>query len=123
MDIVLPMDVFGVIAYTFFVIAATLTCYWFLGKKDSPDNTKWAIVWVFWGAMFVFCVLVVANYVISADTVKKDIYNRFYLLPKGIAAKACPYITLDNWLTFADPKIKSNFSFDINATLDANKTL
>jgi len=125
MDIVLPMDALGILAYTFFVIAATLTCYWFLGKKGSPDDTKWAIAWVFWGAFFCFCVLVVLNYVISADTVKKDIYNRFYLLPKEIAAKACPYVTLDNWLTYADPKIKSklNFTLDINATLDANKTL
>jgi len=108
MDIVLPVDAFGILAYTFFVIAATLTCYWFLGKKDSPDDTKWAIVWVFWGAMFVFCVLVVANYVMGAETVKKDIYNKFVLVPKENAAHDCPYLF-------------SNIGFDLNATLNANK--
>lgn len=123
MDLVLPVDIFGILAYTLFVIASTLTSYWFLGKKGSPDDTKWAIAWVFWGAMFVFCVLVVANYVISAETVKKDIYNKFYLIPKEIAKEACPYVDFDHWLTYADPKIKTNLTFDINSTLDANKTL
>jgi RsiW-degrading membrane proteinase PrsW (M82 family) len=65
MDLTLPIsfNALHVAAYTFFVIATTLTCYWFLGKKGSPDDTKWAIAWVFWGAMFLFCVAVVINYV------------------------------------------------------------